>query len=95
MVKADEALRIGLVNKVVPLENLMEEARAMANAIIVNAPVAVKLCKDAIDRGMQVDIDRAIEIEAEDFGKCFSTEDQTEGMTAFLEKRAEKNFQNK
>ena len=95
MVKADEALRIGLVNKVVPLENLMDEARAMANAIIVNAPVAVKLCKDAIDRGMQVDIDRAIEIEAEDFGKCFSTEDQTEGMTAFLEKRAEKNFQNK
>ncbi|MDB2097437.1 short-chain-enoyl-CoA hydratase, partial [Clostridium paraputrificum] len=95
MVKADEALRIGLVNKVVPLENLMYEARAMANAIIVNAPVAVKLCKDAIDRGMQVDIDRAIEIEAEDFGKCFSTEDQTEGMTAFLEKRAEKNFQNK
>ena len=48
MVKADEALRIGLVNKVVPLENLMEEARAMANAIIVNAPVAVKLCKDAM-----------------------------------------------
>lgn len=95
MVKADEALRIGLVNKVVPLENLMDEAKAMANAIIVNAPVAVKLCKDAIDRGMQVDIDRAIEIEAEDFGKCFSTEDQKEGMTAFLEKRAEKNFQNK
>ena len=95
MVKADEALRIGLVNKVVPLENLMDEARAMANAIIVNAPVAVKLCKDSIDRGMQVDIDRAIEIEAEDFGKCFSTEDQKEGMTAFLEKRAEKNFQNK
>ncbi|MGL4109439.1 short-chain-enoyl-CoA hydratase [Clostridium sp. LP20] len=95
MVKADEALRIGLVNKVVPLENLMEEAKAMASAIIANAPIAVKLCKDAINRGMQVDIDKAIVIEAEDFGKCFSSEDQTEGMTAFLERRAEKNFQNK
>lgn len=93
-VKADEALRIGLVNKVVALESLMDEAKAMANMIIANAPVAVKLCKDAINRGMQVDIDSAIEIEAEDFGKCFSTEDQTEGMTAFMERR-EKNFQNK
>ena len=56
--------------------------------IIANAPIAVKLCKDAINRGMQVDIDTAIEIEAEDFGKCFDSEDQIEGMTAFLEKRA-------
>ena len=94
MVKADEALRIGLVNKVVPLESLMDEAKAMANAIMANAPIAVKLCKDAINRGMQVDIDNAIEIEAEDFGKCFATEDQKEGMTAFIEKRA-KNFSNK
>ncbi len=94
MVKADEALRIGLVNKVVPLENLMEEARNMANAIMANAPIAVKLCKDAINRGMQVDIDKAIEVEAGDFGKCFATEDQKEGMEAFIGKRA-KNFSNK
>lgn len=94
IIKADEALRIGLVNKVVPLETLMDEAKAMANAIMVNAPIAVKLCKDAINRGMQVDIDTAIEVEAEDFGKCFATEDQKEGMTAFIEKRA-KNFSNK
>lgn len=94
IIKADEALRVGLVNKVVPLESLMEEAKAMANKIIANAPVAVKLCKDAINRGTQVDIDQAVMIEAEDFGKCFATEDQTEGMTAFLERR-EKNFQNK
>lgn len=93
-IRADEALRIGLVNKVVPLESLMDEAKAMASVIIANAPIAVKLCKDAINRGMQVDIDRAIEIEAEDFGKCFATEDQKEGMTAFIEKRA-KNFSNK
>lgn len=94
MIKADEALRIGLVNKVVELENLMDEAKKMANSIIANAPIAVKLCKDAINKGMQVDIDSAIEIEAIDFGKCFSTEDQKEGMNAFIEKRA-KNFSNK
>jgi enoyl-CoA hydratase len=95
IIKAEEAYRIGLVNKIVALESLMDEAKAMANKIALNAPKAVMYCKDAIDRGMQVDIDKAILIEAEDFGKCFATEDQTEGMTAFLERRAEKNFQNK
>ena len=94
-IKADEAYRIGLVNKVVPLENLMDEAKKMASKIIANAPVAVRLCKDAINRGMQVDIDKAVMIEAEDFGKCFSSADQKEGMTAFLERRKEKHFQNK
>ena len=61
-IKADEALSIGLVNKVVPLESLMDEAKAMASLIMANAPIAVKLCKDAINRGMQVDIDKAVEI---------------------------------
>jgi enoyl-CoA hydratase len=93
IINAEEALRIGLVNKVVPLESLMDEAKALANKIAKNAPIAVKLCKDAIDRGMQVSIDEAIVIEAEDFGKCFATEDQTEGMSAFVERR-EKNFKN-
>lgn len=94
IIKADEALRIGLVNRVVEVEVLLEEAKAMAKKIAVNAPIAVKLCKDAINRGMQVNIDEAIVIEASDFGKCFSTEDQKEGMTAFVERRG-KNFQNK
>ena len=94
-INADEAYRIGLVNKVVPLEELMTTAKKLAGKIMRNAPIAVKLCKDAINRGMQVDIDTAVAIEAEDFGKCFATEDQTEGMTAFLERRKEKNFQNK
>lgn len=94
IIKADEALRIGLVNKVVAPETLMDEAVAMATKIASNAPIAVKLCKDAINRGMQVGMDEAIVIEAEDFGKCFSSEDQKEGMNAFIEKRA-KNFQNK
>ena len=66
----------------------------MAKIIASNAPIAIKLSKDAIDRGLQVDIDKAIEIEAEDFGKCFDSEDQFEGMSAFLERRV-KNFQNK
>lgn len=94
-IKADEAYRIGLVNKVVPLEDLMDEAKKMASKIIANAPVAVKLSKDAINRGTQVAIDEAVAIEAEDFGKCFATEDQTEGMTAFLERRKEKHFNNR
>lgn len=94
MIDANEALRIGLVNKVVPLENLMYEAKKMADVICANAPIAVRQCKDAINRGMQVDIDKAIEIEAKDFGQCFDSEDQLEGMTAFLERR-EKNFKNK
>lgn len=94
IIKADEALRIGLVNKVVEHDALLEEAMKMAKLISANAPIAITLCKDAINRGMQVDIDKAINIEAEDFGKCFNTEDQKEGMTAFLERR-EKNFINK
>ncbi|GIM28487.1 short-chain-enoyl-CoA hydratase [Clostridium polyendosporum] len=94
IISAEEALKIGLVNTVVPLENLMDEAKAMANKIAKNAPIAVKLCKDAIDRGIQVDIDSAIMMEVEDFGKCFTTIDQKEGMTAFIEKRT-KNFQNR
>ena len=94
-IKADEAYRIGLVNQVVAIEDLMDEAKKMALHIMANAPIAVKLCKDAINRGMQVDIDKAVMIEAEDFGKCFSSADQKEGMTAFLERRKEKHFQNK
>lgn len=94
IVKADEALRIGLINKVVSPELLMEEAKKLADMISINAPIAVKLCKDAINRGTQVDIDSAIIIEANDFGKCFDTEDQKEGMSAFIERR-EKNFKNK
>lgn len=94
IVKADEALRVGLINKVVSPELLMEEAKKLASMISINAPIAVKLCKDAINRGTQVDIDSAIVIEANDFGKCFNTEDQKEGMSAFIERR-EKSFKNK
>lgn len=95
IIDAQEAYRIGLVNEIMPLEELMPKAIEIANEIIKNAPIAVKLCKQAVNRGMQVDIDTAIAFEAEVFGACFSTEDQTEGMTAFVEKRKEKQFKNK
>ncbi|MEG2936386.1 MAG: short-chain-enoyl-CoA hydratase [Clostridium sp.] len=94
MIRADEAYRIGLVNKVVEPEMLLDEAKAMAGRIMKNAPIAVAQCKEAINRGMQMDIDDAIAFEAEAFGLCFATADQKEGMTAFIEKR-DKNFQNK
>lgn len=94
IIDANEAYRIGLINKVVEPEKLMEEAKALAAAIAANAPIAVRLSKTAINRGLQLDMDTAIMYEAEVFGECFSTEDQKEGMSAFVEKR-NKNFKNK
>ena len=90
IIDANEAYRIGLVNKVVEPEALMDTALAMAKKIAQKAPIAVKYSKEAINRGMQTDIDSAIAIEANLFGLCFSTEDQKEGMGAFLEKREAK-----
>ncbi len=86
-IKAEEALRIGLVNRVVATEELMNEAIKMAEKIASNAQLAVRFSKEAINRGLQTDIDTAISIERDLFGLCFATEDQKEGMTAFLEKR--------
>lgn len=95
VIGADEALRIGLVNKVVGKDELLDTVKEMANKIANNAPIAVKLCKSAINRGLQCDIDTGISFEAEVFGECFATEDQKEGMTAFLEKRKDKCFKNR
>lgn len=86
-IDAQEALRIGLVNKVVSQDELMDEAMAIANSIASKAQRAVNLCKKAVNEGLEVDIDRGLIIEADIFGLCFSTADQKEGMTAFLEKR--------
>lgn len=93
-IKADEALRVGLVNAVYPQEELMEQAEKLANKIAKNGPISVRLCKKAVNEGMQVDIDKAIELEIGIFGSCFATNDQKEGMGAFVEKRKEKNFTN-
>ena len=94
-IKADEAYRIGLVNAVYPVEELMAAAEKMANTIANNAPIAVRACKKAINDGLQVDMDQAIVIEEKLFGSCFKTADQMEGMGAFLEKRKHEPYQNK
>ena len=93
-IKADEALRVGLVNQVVPQAELMATAEKMAAGIAKNAPIAVRQCKKAINDGLELDMDKAIELEEKLFGDCFETHDQVEGMTAFMEKRKEKNFTN-
>ena len=86
-IKADEALRIGLVNSLYPLEELMGAAEKLASTIAANAPIAVRACKKAINDGLQVDIDKAIVIEEKLFGDCFESEDQREGMANFLRKK--------
>ena len=91
-IDAAEAYRIGLVNKVVPQEELMATAKKMASKIARNASYAVAVAKAAINNGYDMDIKNAVEYEANLFGMTCSTHDKTEGMTAFLEKRKEKNF---
>ena len=94
-IKADEAYRLGLVNAVYTQEELMPAAKKLAAGIAKNAPIAVRNSKKAMNEGLQVDMDQAIVIEEKVFGDCFETEDQKEGMTAFLEKRKVDNFKNK
>lgn len=88
VIDAREAFRIGLFNKVVPAEELMSEAMKMARTIASKAPLAVRYSKEAINRGLQTDIDSGIAIENNLFGLCFASRDQKEGMEAFLEKRS-------
>ena len=94
-IKADEALRIGLVNAVYPLEELMAAAEKLAATIAKNAPIAVRACKKAIKEGLEAKMDDAVVIEEKLFGSCFETADQKEGMGAFLEKRKHEPYQNK
>ena len=95
MIDAQQAKEIGLVNAVYAPEELIPGAIAMAKSFTANAPIAVKYSKACIDRGMQMDIDDGIALENELFAMCFATADQKEGMSAFVEKRKEKHFQNK
>ena len=89
-IKADEAYRIGLVNAVYPLEELLPAAQKMAAGIAKQAPIAVRNCKKAINEGLQVSIDKAVEIEEKLFGDCFETEDQKAGMGNFLAPKDQK-----
>ncbi len=84
---AQEALRIGLVQKVVAPEELMETAKAMAKRIMKNGPYAVRLCKDAINMGLDIDLASGQEYEATLFAVTCATDDKKEGMSAFVDKR--------
>jgi enoyl-CoA hydratase len=87
MVSAAEALRIGLVEEVVPSGRLIERAREIAKAIIKKAPIAVRIAKRAINLSGNVDLASGMSYEAEAFATTFATSDRIEGMSAFLEKR--------
>jgi enoyl-CoA hydratase/3-hydroxyacyl-CoA dehydrogenase len=86
-ITAQEAYRIGLVDKVVPLSLLHEEARLLARNLATKPPIALAMAKAAINDGVEVDLERGCAIEAANFGLLFSTEDRLEGTSAFLQKR--------
>ena len=87
VIRADEALRIGLVNAVYEPEELMGKAMEMAAMMLKNAAIAIRLAKQSINEGYDLDADDAIALENKLFGQCFATKDQKEGMDAFLNKR--------
>ncbi len=84
---ARESMEIGLVDRVVPASELKEFCLNMAGKIVSKGPQAIRLCKVAVNKGLEMDLANALSYEAEVFGLCFATEDQKEGMSAFVEKR--------
>ena len=88
--KTVEAYRIGLVNAVYPLDELLPAAEKMAETIAKNAPIAVRNCKKAINDGISLPIEKAVEVEEKLFGDCFETHDQKEGMACFLSREKPK-----
>ncbi len=86
-IDAREAFRIGLVNRVIPDDQLMATAEAIARKILENAPIAVALAKDAIEVGKNLPLDGAIQYAQKNCITCFATEDMKEGTAAFLQKR--------
>ncbi|MFI5207785.1 MAG: enoyl-CoA hydratase-related protein [Gemmatimonadales bacterium] len=87
-VGAQDALRIGLVSKVVPQDQLMAEAQKLMKTIVAKGPVALALTMEAVDRGLETTLEEGLRIEADAFGLVASTSDMKEGLTAFLERRA-------
>ncbi len=94
MITAQEAYQMGIVNRVFPQASLMEETKKAALQLAANGPVGVRLAKMLVDTGFNMDLAEACTLESCAFGLGFSTEDQKEGMTAFLEKR-KPNFKGK
>ena len=87
MIDAAEAHRIGLVNRVVPADRLLAEAEQLLRTILANGPLAVRLCLEAVDAGLEMTLDEALLLEANHFGLLSTTADMREGTHAFLEKR--------
>ena len=90
MIDAEEAYRIGLVNKVVPADQLLAETEKMLRGILAQGPLAVRLALEAVDRGLDTTLDDGGNFEANLFGLLASSQDTKEGLTAFLEKRPPK-----
>ena len=86
-ISAKEAYEMGILNKVTPDGELMEAVESLAASIMSAGPIGVGLAKASINKSASVDVDSGLDFEAEAFGLCFGTEDQKEGMAAFLEKR--------
>jgi enoyl-CoA hydratase len=87
IIDAQEALRIGLVNRVVPADRLLPEAEAVLRSILANGPLAIRACLEAVDNGLEMTVDQALLFEANYFGLLSATEDMREGTRAFVEKR--------
>jgi enoyl-CoA hydratase len=87
IIDAQEAYRIGLVNRVAKPESLISTAEEILTTILTKGPVAVKLCLEAVNHGMELTLEEGVQLEANLFGLCFSTEDMKEGTQAFIEKR--------
>jgi len=90
MIDAQEAYRIGLVNKVVPAADLLAESEKVMRGILAMGPLAVRLAIEAVDQGLEMTLDEGLLLEANHFGLLAATEDMKEGTTAFLEKRPAK-----
>jgi len=88
IISAQEAYRIGLVNEVVPPAELIPRAEAILHRILANAPIALRLSLEAVNKGVEASQDEGLALEASFFGLCAGTEDKKEGTTAFLAKRA-------
>jgi enoyl-CoA hydratase len=87
MIDAREAYRIGLVNRVVAPADVLAESEKMLRGILAMAPLAVRLCLEAVDQGLEMTLDEGLLLEANHFGLLAATQDMKEGTTAFLEKR--------
>jgi enoyl-CoA hydratase len=86
-ISAEEAERLGLVNKVVPVELYMAEALKLAKEIASMSPIAVQMAKESVKRSFEAHLEEGLHFERKNFYMLFSSEDQKEGMSAFVEKR--------